>query len=325
MAEKKSYLYGPVPSRRLGRSLGVDIVPFKVCSLDCVYCQLGRTLEKTVERRDFVPVESVLAELRQAMAEHIEVDYISIAGSGEPTLHARLGELIDGIKQVTDVPVAIITNGTLFYLPDVRKDCAKADVVMPSLDAADEETFRRINHPCQSISLEKVISGLCAFREEFAGRIWLEVFLVDGINTDPEQIARIKEAIERIRPDKVQLNTAVRPTADPGVRRVDAETLRRIAGLLGPGCEIIADPSPVHHEALADEQPHVTPPTAAATDATAQSLLSMLKRRPCSLRDIHASLGLSRSQAMKHLAALQKQGLIRSEKRGASVFYKACP
>jgi wyosine [tRNA(Phe)-imidazoG37] synthetase (radical SAM superfamily) len=324
MAERKSYLYGPVPSRRLGRSLGVDIVPFKVCSLDCVYCQLGRTLEKTVERRDYVPIESVLAELKQALAENIEVDFISIAGSGEPTLHARLGELIGGMKQVTDIPVAIITNGTLFYLPDVRRDCTKADVVMPSLDAADEETFRRINHPCQGINIEKVISGLCAFREEFSGRIWLEVFFVEGINTGREQIARIREAIEQIRPDKVQLNTAVRPTADPTVRRVDAEALHEIAALLGPRCEVVADPSP-HHQALTEKEPRSTPGTAAKTTSTAQTLLSMLKRRPCSLSDIRASLGLSRNEAMKHISDLQNQGLIQSEKRGASTYYKACP
>ena len=325
MAERKNYLYGPVPSRRLGRSLGVDIVPFKVCSLDCVYCQLGRTLEKTVERGDYVPIESVLAELKQALAERIEVDYISIAGSGEPTLHARLGELIDGIKQVTDIPVAIITNGTLFYRPDVRTDCAKADVVMPSLDAADEETFRQINCPCPGINVEKVISGLRAFREEFAGQIWLEVFFVEGVNTGRDQIARIREAIERIRPDKVQLNTAVRPTADPSVRRVDAETLHRIAGLLGSRCEVVADPSPAHHQALIDKEPQSAPGTTAATTSTAQSLLSMLKRRPCSLNDIRASLGLSRNEALKHISDLQSRGLIQSEKRGASTYYKASP
>lgn len=325
MAQRKSYLYGPVPSRRLGRSLGVDIVPFKVCSLDCVYCQLGTTLEKTIERKDYVPIESVLAELQQALAEHVKVDYISIAGSGEPTLHCRLGDLIDGIKQVTGIPIAIITNGTLFYRPDVRADCAKADVVMPSLDAADEETFRRINHPCQSISVERVISGLCAFREEFTGRIWLEVFLVEGINTGEDQIARIKEAIEQIRPDKVQLNTAVRPTADPNVRRADAETLHHVAALLGPRCEVVADPLPAHHEALTDSQPRSAAAVTGATSPTTQSLLSMLKRRPCSLSDICDGLGLTGDDALRHISDLQDRGLIQSETRGASTYYKAWP
>lgn len=322
MGERRNYVYGPVPSRRLGRSLGVDIVPFKVCSLDCVYCQLGRTLEKTVERRDFVPIDSVLAELGQVLAEGVEADYISLAGSGEPTLHSRLGELIDGVKKLTDIPVAVLTNGTLFYLPDVRADCAKADVVMPSLDAADEETFRRINAPCEGIDVEKVISGLCAFREEFGGQIWLEVFVVENINTGREQIEAIKAAIGRIRPDKVHLNTAVRPTADPTVRRVDSETLQHIAGLLGPRCEVVADPAPAHHEKKTAGK---EAPTNAVSPAgsVSQTLLSMLKRRPCSLNDIRASLGLSESEAMKHLADLQSRGLVKSEDRGLSTFYRA--
>ena len=322
MAQKQNYVYGPVPSRRLGRSLGVDIVPFKVCSLDCVYCQLGRTLEKTVERRDFVPIEAVLAELGQVLAGPVEADYISLAGSGEPTLHSRLGELIDGVKKLTDIPVAVLTNGTLFYLADVRADCAKADVVMPSLDAADEETFQRINGPCEGIDVEKVISGLCAFREEFAGQIWLEVFFVENINTGREQIEAIKDAIKRIRPDRVHLNTAVRPTADPTVRRVDTETLERIASLLGPRCEVVADPAPVHHEALAQEtaQAAVSP---APADSVPQTLLSMLKRRPCSLDDIRRSLSLSEDDALKHIAELESRGLIRSEDKGTSTFYRA--
>ncbi len=321
MAAKRKYLYGPVPSRRLGRSLGVDIVPLKVCTLDCVYCQLGKTLTKTVERKDYVPVESVLAELAEALAEGVEADFISIAGSGEPTLHARLGELIDGIRQVTTIPVAIITNGTLLYRPDVRADCAKADVVMPSLDGADERTFLKINCPCPDISAEKVISGLCAFRKEFPGRMWLEVFLVEGINTDPEQIAAIREAIERIKPDKVQLNTAVRPTADPNIKRLSPERLRDIAAQFGPGCEVVADFSPARHETRIESQ---TPPTPQSrTPSMHEALLSMLKRRPCSLSDISASLGISRNEAMTHVSDLRRRGLIQSEERDGSTFFKA--
>ena len=132
MSEKRSYLFGPVASRRLGLSLGVDIIPFKTCTLDCLYCQIGRTTEKTSRRSDFVPIEEVLAELKQRLAEGLEADYITLSGSGEPTLHLRIGELIDGIKGITDIPVAIITNGTLLHDENVRKDCCKADLVVPS-------------------------------------------------------------------------------------------------------------------------------------------------------------------------------------------------
>jgi len=323
MPEKRKYLYGPVPSRRLGRSYGIDIVPFKVCTLDCVYCQLGRTLEKTVERKDYIPIESVLAELKEALAGGVAADYVTIAGSGEPTLHVRLGELVDGIRKITAIPVAILTNGTLLYRPDVRADCAKADVVMPSLDAADNETFERINCPCGAISVEKVISGLCAFREEFAGQIWLEVFLVEGINTGPRQIARIKEAAERIKPDKIQLNTAVRPTADPNIVPLDAERLQAIAAALGPRCEVIADFPSAAGMALRNGTAQETLELHSPVGPKSERLLSMLKRRPCSLKDICAALDMSRDEALGHVTDLQRQKLVQSEEKDGRVFFKA--
>jgi wyosine [tRNA(Phe)-imidazoG37] synthetase (radical SAM superfamily) len=307
--QQSKYLYGPVPSRRLGLSLGVDIVPLKVCTLNCVYCQLGRTTQKSVERKDFVATDAVLAELKERLAEGLQADFITISGSGEPTLNAKLGELIDGIRAITDIPIAIITNGTLLHRQDVRADCAKADVVLPSLDAGDEQGFQKVNRPHKDISIEKLISGLCKFRQEFAGRLWLEVFLVEGLNTDAEQIAKIKSAIALIRPDKVQLNTAVRPGAEPNVRSVSAEKLHAIAAGLGQNCEVVADFSPGRHRG------HL--------HGTAESVLSMLKRRPCSLDDICSGLGINRDDALKHISHLQSQGLIGSEKANRTVFFKA--
>lgn len=309
MPEGKKYIYGPVPSRRLGRSLGIDIVPFKLCSLDCVYCQLGKTTEKTIERSDFVPVEAVLSELRDKLARGIEADFITISGSGEPTLNSRLGELIEGIKKITNIPVAILTNSTLLYRPDVRADCARADVVVPSLDAGDEQAFQKINRPHKDISIEKLIEGLCTFRNEFAGQIWLEVFLVEGLNTDIGQITKIKDAIERIRPDKVQLNTAVRPTADAGIKRLDAERLQEIAAQIGPECEIVADFSPRHYGKSAENK--------------AEDVLSMLKRRPCTLNDICSSLDIAHNEALKFISYFQQEGLITSERKEGAVFFKA--
>jgi len=308
VASEKKYFYGPVPSRRLGRSYGVDIVPFKVCTLDCVYCQLGKTTDRTIGRKDYGPIEPILAELRETLAEGLEADFITIAGSGEPTLNLRLGELIDGIKKITDIPVAILTNGTLLYKKDVRADCAKADVVMPSLDAGDEQTFQRINQPHNDISIENLISGLCAFREEFPGRIWLEVFFVDGLNTDAEQISKIRDAIELIRPDKVQLNTAVRPTAEADIKRLDAEKLQAIAARLGPKCEVVADFSLSHH--------------GRGLENKAEDVLSILKRRPCSLNDICSGLGIGPNEALKYVTGLQQKGIIHSEKRGGRIFFK---
>jgi len=309
MTEEKKYLYGPVPSRRLGLSLGVDIVPFKVCSLDCVYCQLGKTSEKTIERKEYCSIEAVLAELKKTLAQGLRADFITISGSGEPTLNSRLGELIDKIKRITDIPVAILTNGTLLYRQDVRADCSRADVVLPSLDAGEETTFQKINRPHRDISIEKQIAGLSAFRNEFAGRIWLEVFLVEGLNTDAEQIAKIKAAIEQIRPDKVQLNTAVRPTAEAGLRRLDAQKLWAIAAQLGDKAEVVADFSPGRCGKHIENK--------------AENVLSMLKRRPCSLNDICSGLTIARNEALKYIAHLQQQGVVHSSEKNGVTFFKA--
>ncbi len=308
MAEQKKYLYGPVPSRRLGRSLGVDIIPFKVCTLDCVYCQLGATTQKTLQRADYVPVEDVLSELKERLGEGLEADYITIGGSGEPTLHAGLGRLVNGIKRLTDIPVTVLTNGTLLYRADVRADCAGADVVLPSLDGCDEETFKKVNRPCEGMTLRQVVDGLCAFRKEFAGPIWLEVFLIEGYNTDNEQIGKFKELIAQIQPDKVHLNTAVRPTAESAVKKPSYERLCSIAEKLGPNCEVIAEFTSSHY--------------AKPGDSRAETVFSMLKRRPCSLEDIHLGLGIDRLEALKIIDHFTHQGLVISEQRDGIVFFK---
>ncbi|MHC4623346.1 MAG: radical SAM protein [Planctomycetota bacterium] len=309
MANERTNLYGPVPSRRLGLSLGVDIVPFKLCTLDCIYCQLGATTEKTLQRKDYVAVEDILAQMRGKIAGGLEADFVTIGGSGEPTLHCRLGEIVQSIKQITDIPVAILTNGTLLYRQDVRADCAGADVVLPSLDAGDEETFQRINRPHADISIEKVIRGLSCFRSEFSGQIWLEVLFLEGVNTSCEQIAKIREAVERIRPDKVQLNTAVRPTAQSGLEKLDPDSLRAIADQLGPNAEVVADFEPPHRPRHTSTGP--------------AEVLSMLKRRPCSVEDVCSALGLSREQALRHIAELKQQGVVDSTDKEGATFFKA--
>jgi len=263
-----------------------------------------------------------LAELRDGLAEGAKANFITIAGSGEPTLNSRLGEIIDGIKKITNIAVAILTNGTLLYRKDVRADCAKADVVMPSLDAGDEQTFQKINRPHQHISIENVIAGLCAFREEFLGQIWLEVFFVEGVNTSAEQIAKIKDAIESIGPDKVQLNTAVRPTADANIKRLSAEKLEVIAAELGPKCKVVADFSPVRNGKLFDNKAEDTFGIHFAITQKTEALLSMLKRRPCSLNDICTGLGISHNEALKYISDLQHRGVIHSEEKGGKVFFK---
>jgi len=314
MAEKKrltSYTYGPVPSRRLGLSLGVDIVPPKICTLDCVYCQLGRTTSSSTTRGDFVDITAVLAEIEAKLKAGLEANYITLGGSGEPTLNSRLGELIDGIRRLTNIPVAILTNGTLFYRDDVRVECAKADVVAPSLDAGDAAVFQAVNRPNPDITIEKLVSGLEQFRREFHGAIWLEVFLIAGVNTDAEQIEKIKRLIQRIRPDKVHLNTAVRPAAEPDVLAVPREVLDRIARQIGGDCEVIGEPP----AGLSDRH---------ETRAEAE-VISVLKRRPCTVQDICAGLGMSPHEAAKHVGHLQRMGMVCSEHRGDVTYFHIRP
>jgi wyosine [tRNA(Phe)-imidazoG37] synthetase (radical SAM superfamily) len=298
-----------VPSRRLGRSLGVDIVPFKTCTLDCIYCQLGKTTCKTLQRKEYVPIDDVLAELKTLLDAGLQADYITIGGSGEPTLHSGLGRLISGIKKLTSIPVAVLTNGTLFFLPDVRADCAGADVILPSLDAGDQQTFDKINRPHDQITFDRLVEGLCALRKEYPGQIWLEVFCIEHFNTGNPQLARIAEAIKRIRPDKVHLNTAIRPTAEPGVEKAAPEKLESIARQLGGNCEVVADFVSSHCGKVADDVP--------------QTLLSMLKRRPCSLKDVCSALGLDANNVMDYLSDLERQGKIRSENKQGKTFFTA--
>jgi len=314
MAEKMgqtSYTYGPVPSRRLGLSLGVDIVPPKICTLDCVYCQLGRTPKSSTMREEFVDIHAVLAEIEAKLKAGLKTDYLTLGGSGEPTLNSRLGDLIDGIRRLTSVPVAILTNGTLLYRDDVRAECAKADVVAPSLDAGDAAVFEAVNRPNPDITIEKLVSGLERFRDEFRGQIWLEVFLIAGVNTDAGQIEKIKGLIQRIRPDRVHLNTAVRPPAEPDVLAVPREALDRIARRIGGHCEVIGEaPAGLagRHETRAEAD-----------------VISVLKRRPCTIQDICAGLGITRQEAAKYIGHLQGTGMGCSEQRGDVAYFHIRP
>jgi wyosine [tRNA(Phe)-imidazoG37] synthetase (radical SAM superfamily) len=319
LSDKKKYLYGPVPSRRLGRSLGVDIIPCKVCTLDCLYCQVGRTTEKTIDRKPYVTADAVEAELRDLINRGLQADHISIAGSGEPTLNSNLGDIINRIKTITSIPVAVVTNGTLLNRADVRADCSLADVVLPTLNAADQQTFNKINRPHPDINLEKHISGLCNFRKEYSGQIWLEVFIVEPFNTSVEQIVGIKSIIGRINPDKVQLNSAVRPTAHAGIEKLTHEKLCAMAEMLGSNSEVIADmhkpgAENKHHETTSGDKNHA--------EEKLHTLFSMLKRRPCSLKDICSAMNLDQSEAFEYVTILLQNGQIVPEDKDGTIYYK---
>lgn len=208
------YVYGPVPSRRLGRSLGVDLVPYKTCTYDCVYCQLGRTTCKTIERREYVSIDAVLAELERKLAVAKRPDYVGLAGSGEPTLNSGIGRLITALKALTDVPIAVITNGSLLWSEQVRGELAAADLVLPSLDAGDEQMFERVNRPDPTIKFDMMVDGLAAFAARFRGETWLEVMLLAGLTDSAAEVEKIAASARVISPTCVQLNTASRPAVE---------------------------------------------------------------------------------------------------------------
>jgi wyosine [tRNA(Phe)-imidazoG37] synthetase (radical SAM superfamily) len=300
-------IFGPVPSRRLGRSLGVDLVPFKTCSYDCIYCQLGRTTSKTAERREWVPLDAVMSELESRMA--LKPDWITLSGSGEPTLYSRLDELIDRIHSATDIPVAVLTNGSLLWQPEVRKQLMKAELVIPSLDAGSQAVFEAINRPAPEITFEKMLEGLIRFRQEFKNQYWLEVFFLEGINTADNQVREIADCAGQIQPDRVQLNTATRPPAEKYAVQVSQARLTGIAAQFNPPAEIIADYRGVHTQ----------------TDFVIQknTILEMLSRRPCTLDDVAGGLGIHRNEVIKYIEELKTGGALDARESGGQTFYSA--
>jgi len=228
------HVYGPVPSRRLGRSLGVNPIPFKTCNYSCVYCQLGRTSKMSHERKDWLDPEAIAGEVDRSMATQGEgIDFVTFVGEGEPALCKSLGWLIDRAKEAADVPVAVVTNGSLFYRDDVRDDMARADVVMPTVDAADQDIFQRINRPYGRLPVGDMIDGLVKFRDRYEGRLWAEVMLVAGVNDTEAALLDLRRALDRIRPDRVYVNAPIRPPAEPWVKPPDAEGLVRAHAILG--------------------------------------------------------------------------------------------
>ena len=227
-------VYGPVPSRRLGRSLGVSPIPFKTCNYSCVYCQLGRTTHMTNQRKDFFPPEELLNEIKRVIeVNHSEIDFVTFVGEGEPTLCKSLGWLIRKTKEIADIPIAVDTNGSLLYREDVRNDLSEADVVMPSLDAGTAETFRKINRPHRGIVFEAVVEGMERFRRDYNGEIWVEVMLVKGLNDSEEELEAIKSGLEKIEPNRTYINVPIRPPAEPWAVPPDKEAVALAHAILG--------------------------------------------------------------------------------------------
>ena len=309
-----SHLFGPVHSRRLGRSLGIDLVTFKTCSYNCVYCECGPTTVGTTERQEFFPVREILAELRDYLSRAPELDFITFSGSGEPTLSSSIGEVIRFIKDSYPAyRIAVLTNGSLLWRSDVRNELLPADVVLPTLSSVFDETFRRIHRPAPGISAMQIVEGLERLRNEYRGEIWLEVFIIPGINTSARELEGLRAAIERIAPDRVQLNTLDRPGSEDWVKPASPGELERIRGILGlSGVEAV---EPVEYELSSGS----TMP-GEWMDAVDQ-VHELLRRRPCTLEDISASTGFSRREILKILREIQTESVLEERREERGIFY----
>lgn len=304
------FLFGPVPSRRLGISLGVDLVPHKVCSLNCVYCECGKTTKLTNERMEYVPVDKVLKELDHFFKNNPDPDYITFSGAGEPTLNSGLGKVLDIIKRrKPDIPVAVLTNGTLLNDAGVRKELMKADVILPSLDSALDDTFQKINRPYHELKTDKIINGLVDFRKEFKGKIWLEVFILPGYNDDTRNLDALKQAILRIKPDLVQLNTLDRPGTVEDLKPMTKSGLQKIIEYWQlDNVEIIAS-APERKDIISYRKD------------TETAILETISRRPCTIEDMAKTLGMHVNEINKYLGVLENENKIESKKLERGVFY----
>jgi len=301
------YLFGPVPSRRFGRSLGIDLVPYKTCSFDCVFCQLGRTKHKTLTRNIYHPINDVIEEVGHWLRTDGDADYLTLSGSGEPTLHAAFGLVLAALRDAP-IPSALLTNGSLLKHAQVREAAALADVVKISLSAWDQRSFDRVNRPHPKIAFQAFVDGLKRFREVYTGRLWLEVFLLSGINAMQRDVEKIARLARDLAPERIHLNTVARPPAEDFAAAVPTPILEALAERFDPPAQIAAETG--------------TQRTIKATVDDAD-ILSMLKRWPCTIKQIESAFGLHINEVAKILGRLMRHQRIRADLRNHQVYY-AC-
>ncbi|OGS46909.1 MAG: hypothetical protein A2539_02145 [Elusimicrobia bacterium RIFOXYD2_FULL_34_15] len=315
------HIFGPVPSRRFGLSLGIDIIPNKVCTLDCIYCQIGKTTDLTLQRRPYVAVKPVITELKKILKPTLppiaslspclssgeagaplgrepkrveRIDCLTFSGCGEPTLNSNIGKMIFEIKKISNIPIVVITNGTLFYKKDVRKDLLDADIVAPSLDAV--LNFKKINRPHKKLQINKIVNGISEFKKIFKGKLWLEVLIVKNFNDSPKELKSLKKAIKKINPDKIHLNTVVRPPSEMYAKMLDWKKLISIRNYFGKKCKIISYNK--QHDAKSNKK------------NISKYILEVLKRRPMQVKDIQVVIGIDKKTILKELWLLERKKIV---------------
>lgn len=290
-------VFGPVPSRRLGRSLGIDLIPLKTCTFNCIYCQLGRTVHQTIERKAYVPGKQVIKQLEEKLTIlSPPPDYITFSGSGEPTLNSEMGWVMEEINRMTKIPIAVLTNSSLLHLEAVRQSLMTADLVIPSLDAASPQLLKSINRPHHSLGFRQILNGLKEFRREFGGQLWLEVMLCAGMNDDLTEIHRLGETIDAIGPNRVHLNTVIRPPAEGFAHPLSPDRMEKVRNELGSKAEILPD--------FPELEEHVSIPM------RDEEIIGLLKRRPSTVEEISRALGYELESTFQCLNDLDRRGVI---------------
>lgn len=300
------YLFGPVPSRRLGQSLGVDLIPSKTCTLDCRFCQIGPTTGLSMERKAYVPIRDVMDELEQWLGENAAPDYLTLSGAGEPTLHINFGDILQFMRRTTTIRTALLSNGSLFHLPEVRAAALNTTLVKVSLSAWDPASFAKVNRPHPDLRFDAMVAGYQAFRAQYQGTFAVEVFFIKGMNDALADVARIARIIQAIRPDKIQLNTAVRPPAETDTLPLSRDELAERAALFGPDAEVIADFKASSSSQVFDKA----------------SIEELLKRHPATATELAAVLGRPMEQIRQELGQLQQAGRIKASSAAADPSYQ---
>ena len=312
---RQTCVFGPIPSRRLGLSLGVDLVPFKTCSMDCIYCECGKTTDLTTVRKEYFPTARALEQIDAVLNRHPHIDYITFSGTGEPTLHSGIGTIVAGIKEMhPEVKVCLLTNASLLTDPEVRKECAPVDLIIPSLDGSDEEEFEKINRPAPGLTLRAIAAGIAEFRKSSPAQMWLELFIAKGINDSDESAERFLELVRMIRPDKVQLNTLDRPGTEHNVGIPSRERLESMARILSAA-------SPV--ECVGGRAGNAGEKQSDSIGDCNDRIVATCASRPCTAEDLARSLGFRLSELETHLRRMEKAGLITREEGPRGTYYRA--
>ncbi len=305
---KHSHVFGPIPSRRLGRSLGVDLIPPKTCSFDCLYCQVGRTTRKSIDPTSYVTPETLVPQVKAKLQESFP-DAVTLAGSGEPTLHVHLGKIIHEIRRLSPVRVALLTNGSLFWNEEVVRGALEAHIIMPTLTTACQATFEKIHRPHPCLTLEMVVKGLTRLRKVYRGEYALEVMLLAGMNDSDEELDALRPLIQRLSPDKIQLNTVARPPADLTAVALDRERLEEIKDFLGDAAEIVAELPAKETEVVVEDWE--------------TRFLEAVRRRPLRIEDVSRVWGLPRESIQSVLQTLVTKGLIKTKVHFGEVYYSS--